>query len=132
MVMITMVKKIKVLVICSIVLAFSLVANATYAQAGWSWITESALSKFTPEDIKLLKDAGRDALDNQPDQSEVQWSNADTGHSGSITVTDTRQINDKTCRNALFKNNAKNIKGTVRYVLCQQTDSTWIVSSPND
>jgi len=132
MVTVTMVKNIKVLFVCSVVFTFSQYANTAYAQAAWSWITESAISKFTPEDISLLKDASRDALNNQPDQSEVQWNNSDTGHSGSITVSDTRQINDRTCRNALFKNNAREIKGTVHYVLCQQADSSWKVSSPNE
>ena len=130
--MTTIVKNIKALFVFGVVLSSTLNANTVYAQAAWSWMTESAISKFTSEDIGLLKNAGHDALNNQPDQSEVQWNNPVTGNSGSITVTNTRQIDDRTCRNALLKNNAENIKGTLRLILCQQTDGTWIVSAPSE
>jgi surface antigen len=130
--MVTMVKNINILLFCVVVLSSALHTSPVQAQAAWSWMTESAISKFTSEDIGLLKNAGRDALNNQPDQSEVPWNNPDTGNSGSITVTNTRQVDDRTCRNALLKNNAENIKGTLRLVLCQQTDGTWIVSAPSE
>jgi surface antigen len=130
--MTTIVKNIKALFVFGVVLSSTLNANTVYAVAAWAWMTESAIAKFTSEDIGLLKNAGRDALNNQLDQSEVQWNNPVTGNSGSVTVTNTRQIDDKTCRNALLKNNAKNIKGTLRLVLCQQTDGTWIVSAPSE
>ena len=90
--MTTIVKNIKILFVFGVVLSSTLNANTAYAQAAWSWMTESALSKFTSEDIGLLKNAGREALNNQPDQSEVPWNNPVTGNSGSITVTNTLEI----------------------------------------
>jgi surface antigen len=126
-----MIKKIKILCVSGIFLTFSLYANTVFAVAAWSWIAESAMAKFTPEDLSLLKNAAKEALNNQPDDSEVQWDNPDTEHSGSITVSNTRQINEKTCRNALLKNTAKSIKGTVHYILCKQSDDKWQIYYPN-
>ncbi len=90
------------------------------------------MSSFNEKDFELLKEAGREALDNQPDQTEIEWHNPDTGNSGSVSVLSTRMIEDKTCRDALLKNNARTIQGTVRYLLCRQDDGTWQITFPQE
>ena len=124
-----MLKNIKPAIVFSILIAFGLSTLPVNAQPAWGWMTQSAIAQFTEADIELLRAAGKDALDNYPDQSEIEWDNSDTGHSGSITVSNTRQIDGRTCRNVLLKNNAKTIQGTARYLLCQHEDDTWQVTS---
>ena len=95
----------------------------------WSWATETAISRFVPEDIELLKTTAGDALDNHPDDTELNWNNPDSGHSGSIKVFGTREITGQTCRQVLIKNNAKTVKGSAEYLLCKQDDGNWTVSA---
>jgi surface antigen len=123
-------KNIKIHILLSFLITSSLGTLPAYAAGpAWGWITQSAMGQFTEADIEMLKTTGREALENLPDQSETEWSNPDTGHSGSITVSNTRQIDNMTCRNTLLKNNAKTIQGTMRYLLCKHTDGTWQVTS---
>ena len=126
-----MLKNIKIQILLSILITsiFGTLSASAANSPAWGWITQSAMGQFTEADIELLKIAGREALENLPDQSEVDWSNPDTGHSGSITVSNTRQIDNMTCRNTLLKNNAKTIQGTMRHLLCKHTDGTWQVTS---
>ena len=102
-----------------------------HASGPWEWATESAIAQFTPEDFDLLKAAARDVLNNQPDQKEISWNNPGTGHSGSITVLGTTEMNGQTCRDTLLKNDAKTVKGTSQYLLCQQADDTWKITVSN-
>ncbi len=104
------------------------VASTAHAQL-WSWATETAISRFTPEDIDLLKATAADALNNHPDDTELTWKNADTGHSGSVKVFDTKEVSGQTCRQVFIQNNAKTIKGSAQYFVCQQEDGKWQVSA---
>ncbi len=87
------------------------------------------MTKFTSEDLQLLREAAGEALNNQPDNTEIPWDNPDTGHSGSATALTTRDMNNMTCRDLLLKNDAQSVKGTARYFLCQQVDGTWQITS---
>ena len=96
-------KLIKTLLPGSIFLLCSLYAISANAVGAWSWATESAMSNFNEKDFELLREAGRAALENQDDQTEVEWKNPDTGTFGSVTALNTRQIDDQTCRDTLLK-----------------------------
>ncbi|MGI9315914.1 MAG: RT0821/Lpp0805 family surface protein [bacterium] len=96
----------------------------------WSWATETAISRFSPKDIDLLKATAADALNNHPDESELSWDNPGTGHSGSVKVFGTKEIEGQTCRQTFIKNDAKTIKGSAQYFLCKQKDGKWQVTAP--
>lgn len=119
--------KVKFIVLLGMILS-GLVATTAHAQL-WSWATESAIAKFSPEDIDLLKSTVRDALNNQPDDTELSWANADTGHSGSVKVFGTKEIEGQTCRQVVLKNNAKTVQGSAEYFVCEQEDGKWSVSA---
>jgi surface antigen len=96
----------------------------------WSWATESPLAHFTPEDFELFYAAADEALNQKADDSEVSWRNPDTGHSGSVKVFGTTQVGEETCREALVINQAKSIKGSLKYFVCKQDDGKWRVTTP--
>ena len=124
-----MFKKLKTAVVLSSLSAIILMMN-TSAWGSWDWITETAIGQFTPEDIKILKATGRDALDTQTDDSVVHWSNPKTGNSGSIKITSTKEVDGQKCRTALLKNKTESMEGHVRYLVCQQQDDTWQITVP--
>jgi surface antigen len=125
-------KLIKTLLPGSIFLLCSLYAVSANAVGAWTWATESAMSNFNEKDFELLREAGLAALENQDDQTEVEWNNPDTGNFGSVTTLGTRQIDNQTCRDTLLKNNTRTIQGTVRYLLCRQPDGTWVITFPQE
>ena len=125
-----MFKKFKIVIIFNSLLAIILLINSSPAWAAWEWITETAISQFTAEDIALLKATGREALDTQPDDTEVSWSNPETGNSGSIIIMNTRELEGQTCRTAVLKNKTQTLEGSARYFLCQQEGGTWKVTAP--
>jgi hypothetical protein len=128
-----MFKKLKIAKLFSRLSVIFLIINTSSVWASWDWITETAIGQFTAEDIEMLKATGRDALDNQPDNAVVHWNNPETGNSGSIKITNTRELDGMKCRSALLKNRTKLIDGNVRYLLCQYEDSTWkITFEPNE
>lgn len=120
-------KTVKFIVLLGMVLS-GLAASTAHAQL-WSWATESAVAKFSPEDIDLLKATAADALNNHPDDTELSWTNAETGHFGSITVFGTKEIEGQTCRQVLIKNNAETVQGSAQYFVCQQEDGKWQVTA---
>jgi len=125
-----MYKKFKLLKIFYGLLTLVVLMNSSTAWSKWDWITETAISQFTEQDINVLKEAGRDALNNQTDDSVVHWSNPETGNSGSIKVTDTRDVNGLKCRTTHLKNKTESIQGQASYLVCQQDDGNWKITTP--
>lgn len=120
-------KTVKFIVLLGMVLS-SLAVSTVHAQL-WSWATETAIAKFSPEDIDLLKATVRDVLNNHPDETELSWTNSATGHSGSVTVFGTKEVAGQSCRQVLLKNNAKAVQGSAQYFVCQQEDGKWQVTA---
>ena len=105
--------------------------TATPARAElWSWATETAISRFLPKDIDLLKATAADALNNHPDDTELSWENPDTGHSGKIKVFGTKEVSNQTCRQVFVMNNAIKIQGSAQYFVCKQEDGKWQITAP--
>lgn len=105
--------------------------NATPARAElWSWATETAISRFSPEDIDLLRATADEALDNHPDDTELGWENPNTGHSGTIRVFGTKEVSSQICRQVFVKNNAIKIQGSAQYFVCKQDDGIWQITAP--
>lgn len=120
----------KVTTLFSTLLTSIFLFNSSVAWSSWDWITETAIGQFTPEDIEILKETGREVLNSQADDTVVHWSNPETGNSGSIKVKDSQEIDGQNCRAALLKNRTESMEGHVRYLLCQQEDGTWKITVP--
>ena len=112
------------------VFCFVLSSNAS-AQPAWGWIADSAITYFSEKDIEMVKSASRDVLNNHPDDTEVDWTNSDTGNSGSVKVMNTHVIKGRTCRNLIIRNKAKNAEGTIKHLVCQQEGGKWAITFPD-
>ena len=115
--------------ILTTICVLSSMLSMSAAASSWGWATETPIGKLTPEDIDLLKATARDVLNNSVDGQEVHWSNPETGHSGTIAVSNTRKVKGQTCRDTIVTIDAVSIKGTSEYLLCAQKDGTWKISS---
>ena len=76
-------------------------------------------------DQDLLRDAFRKALNESADNETVEWSNPNTGHSGSIEVLDTHEDFDTTCRTVRISTQAGTREGRAVHRLCKADDGRW-------
>jgi surface antigen len=124
----TMKSMIRIQIITTICVMSSMLSMPS-AASSWGWAVETPISKLTPEDFVLLKATARDVLNNPADGQKVRWSNPESGHSGTIAVSNTRKVKGQTCRDTIVTIDAVSIKGTSEYLLCAQKDGTWKISS---
>jgi surface antigen len=66
-----------------------------------------------------------EALEDTPDGQKLEWRNPDTGAGGTITVVDTHNDYDTTCRTIHTATEAGGRKGAGSYRLCLAEDQTW-------
>jgi surface antigen len=85
----------------------------------------SAISRFNKKDMTLLKETAKKALDEAPDNTVLDWNNAESGNSGSAQPLRTYQKGSSTCRLVKFTNQHKDIKGVTKHTLCKQTSGEW-------
>ena len=115
--------------ILTTICVMSLILSMSATASSLRWATETPMGKLTPADIELLKITARDVMNNPADDQELQWSNPETGHSGTIAVRKTGKVKGQTCRDTIVTIDAISIKGTSRYLLCAQKDGTWKITS---
>ena len=89
------------------------------------FLKNSPVAELTEDDEKLLQAAFNQALEKAADQETVTWENPDTGHNGSITILDTHEDFDTTCRTVRTATLAAGREGGGRYRLCKAEDGSW-------
>ncbi|NIR32395.1 MAG: hypothetical protein GWN84_24445 [Gammaproteobacteria bacterium] len=112
-----------------VALALAAAAPTTLAQ-GLHFLKNSPVSYFDDEDWRLMQEAIREALDNNPDGEKVSWENPKTGHNGSVTPLNTYQDFGTTCRRARLFNEAESASGASTFNFCKDTEEDrWKVAS---
>jgi surface antigen len=101
-----------------------LVTSSTTAQ-NLNFLDRSAASELTPGDETILRAAFQKALEDTPDKETVNWENPETGHFGSISLLDTHQDFNTTCRTIRTLTTAGGREGGGRYRLCLADDDSW-------
>ncbi len=76
-------------------------------------------------DKQILREVLNAVLDDGQDGETVEWSNPDTGHTGSIEVLDTHEDYGTTCRTIRTRMQAGGRDGGGAYRLCRADDDTW-------
>ena len=76
-------------------------------------------------DKQILSDTFNAALDDGEDGETIEWSNPDTGHTGTIEVLDTHEDYGTTCRTIRTFTKAGGREGGGIYRLCLADDDTW-------
>jgi len=110
------------------VLALTLVP-AIAAAAGWgALLLQGPTEWFNGDDMKLLVDSAREALEKAPVGSTIDWSNPKTSNSGATTVLAESTKNGQVCKTISVATQAKGMKEAMRYVACREPDGRWGIS----
>ena len=112
----------------AIIVGLGLILSTPVLAVNWGFLQYSPTSHFTEQDWELLRQAGRQALENAADGDTEGWRNPDTGAFGTIQPLNTTQNQGRTCRRTELYNNAGGASGTSRFNFCKQADSTWQLS----
>lgn len=101
------------------------VVTATAFAGNVRWMKDTALSKMTAEDMEVLRNAARNALDYGADGEPRRWENAETGAEGVLTPQASFERDGAFCRRLELFNYVKGVSGRSVYVFCRQKDGTW-------
>ena len=77
------------------------------------------------KDRAISAEAEYEALDHGQPGTAREWSNAASGHSGSVTPGPTYSVNDYNCRDYVHKVLINGRTETIRGTACKQPDGSW-------
>jgi surface antigen len=100
------------------------------AQAGnLGFLNQAPVSHFSDEDMRLLKEAVGQAMQDENSRAKKTWANADTGNSGEIESWGTfKTAAGVTCKRVRVTSHAKGgINGKGTYTVCQDAERGWVV-----
>ena len=110
------------------ILAIALIP-AIAAGAGWgALLLQGPTEWFNGDDMKLLVDSAREALEKAPVGRTVDWSNPKTSHSGATTVLAESTQKGRACKTISVATQAKGMKESMRYIACREPDGRWELS----
>jgi 17 kDa common-antigen outer membrane protein len=116
------------LTMAAMAMAIMLLPQASLA-GNLSFLSDSVVSKFKPEDMKLLMDSVDKTLDAAEPHASGSWSNAKTGNSGTVAVTGQFTSTDgHACKNLNVLNRTPTMQGTAQYILCQVPGRGWLLN----
>lgn len=112
----------KTLALLTIVVCFG---QATAANV--RFMQDSALAAMTAEDVDVLQNAARNALDYTEDGDPRRWENSETGAKGVLTPLSSFEQDGSFCRRLEMFAEVKEVSGRSVFVFCRQPDGTWRV-----
>jgi surface antigen len=112
----------------TIALGLGLVLSTHASAVNWGFLQFSPTNHFNEQDWELLRQTGREALENGVDGDIQGWRNPETGAYGTVQPLDTTQNRGRTCRRTVLYNNAGGASGTSRFTFCRDDDGTWQVA----
>jgi surface antigen len=103
----------------------------TCASAGnLSFLDKSPLAYFKPDDMEMMHQNARKALDDAGGNAKQTWSNATTGASGWAQVRSAFKSTDgAACKRLRIVNQAKGLKSDATYTVCKSADGDWAVNT---
>jgi hypothetical protein len=106
-----------------------LIATSMPATAGnLSFLTRSPVSYFNDEDMRLLKEAVLQVLDDKDARAKRSWSNPATGSSGTVEARGAfKTAAGVNCKRVRVTNHAKGVDGDSTYTVCQDADKDWAI-----
>lgn len=89
------------------------------------WLDSAPVRHFSDKDWEMATGAADEALMRREDGETVTWENAESGHSGAVSVMRTLQRNGRTCRDLAIENHAGGKSGRSEFLFCLQPDGQW-------
>ena len=108
-------------------LAAFAVAHSAVAQL--DFLRGGPMERMNKEDMRLLTDNYRQALEQLADGHTSTWTNPKTGHSGTATPQKTFQRKGQKCRVLEMTNAADGLTGASEYTFCKQAVGAWKIVS---
>lgn len=103
-------------------------AMSTAFAANLSFLDQSPIAYFTPEDMDLMHGNALKVLDAAGATSKQSWSNAKTGASGWAQVREQFTTSDGTpCKRLRIVNKAKGLSSDATYTVCKHPERGWAV-----
>jgi hypothetical protein len=91
-----------------------------------SFLADSPLSYFKPDDMDLMRANALKVLEAPDTNAKQAWSNAKTGASGLAQVRGQFTASDgATCKRLRIVNRAKGLQSDATYTVCKQPDRDW-------
>jgi hypothetical protein len=110
----------------ALVLFAGCAAVITASAGNLSFLANSPLSYFTPEDMNLMQENSMRVLDAPGANPKQSWSNATTGASGWAQVRGQFTSSDGVpCKRLRIVNKAKGLQSDATYSVCKYPDRGW-------
>lgn len=95
------------------------------AVAQYTTFGDSVLANFTKEDNEMASQVQKEALNAADPKFSKEWNNQKTGHSGSVSVISTSEMNGSPCRVLRVQNQADGQVGRQEHLWCKMSDGSW-------
>ena len=115
------------LVISLTLFAIIVMHQQVYA-VNMQFLKYSPVSNFTDRDWEILKNTGKQVLNENKDGEITFWENPDSDNHGSLKPIATSTKNGQTCRVLEIRNYTINLSGKAVYKFCQQNDGKWKIA----
>lgn len=107
----------------------SLASTGAMAQ-NMGFLTNSPIASFDEQDIALMREAGKVALETLPRGESKSWSNPKSGNEGRITVAKTFTGPEGIpCKRLTVHSKARGVEGETRFNYCKRPDKGWVLES---
>lgn len=104
-------------------------ALTTYA-GNLTFLNDSPISYFKPEDTDLMMENARKVLDSSDPAAKQSWSNPKTGASGLAQVRGQFKASDGApCKRLRVMNKMQNLQSDATYTVCKYPDRGWIINT---
>lgn len=105
-------------------------AVITASAGNLSFLADSPVSYFKPDDTELMRQNAIKVLDDPGASSKQSWSNAKTGASGMAQVRGQFTATDGTpCKRLRIVNKIKGLESDATYTVCKSADRGWIFNA---
>ena len=103
-------------------------AVITASAGNLSFLENSPVSYFKPEDVELMRQNALKLLDTTNAQAKQSWSNAKTGASGWAQVRGQFTASDGApCKRLRVVNKARGLESDATYTVCKYPDRGWVI-----
>ena len=114
--------------------AFALVAGlmalVTASAGNMSFLADSPVAYFNPDDMELMRQSATKVLEASDPNSRETWSNAKTGASGIAQVRGQFTASNGTpCKRLRIVNRARGLESDATYTVCRSPDRGWIFNA---
>lgn len=116
--------------LAAVALVTGFIALGSASAGNLSFLDKSPLAYFKPDDMEMMRQNARKALDDSGANAKQTWSNAKTGASGWAQVRSEFKATDgSTCKRLRIVNKSKGLQSDATYAVCKTADRDWAINT---